>query len=141
MEVLFKFISGALASLAALLCPIAPLVVTAALFVIVDFITGVVASRAEARREGRKWWFESRKAWRTLLKLGFVAVAIVMTWLLDYHIVGFLHLNLANLFTGFICGVELWSFLENAASISRSPLFEWLGRWVRRHIDSKVDGK
>lgn len=141
MEVLFKFISGALASLAALLCPIAPLVITAALFVIVDFITGVVASRAEARREGRKWWFESRKAWRTLLKLGFVAVAIVMTWLLDYHIVGFLHLNLANLFTGFICGVELWSFLENAASISRSPLFEWLGRWVRRHIDSKVDGK
>lgn len=141
MEVLFKFISGALASLAALLCPIAPLVVTAALFVIVDFITGVVASRAEARREGRKWWFESRKAWRTLLKLGFVAVAIVMTWLLDYHIVGFLHLNLANLFTGFICGVELWSFLENAASISRSPLFEWLGRWVRRHIDSRVDGK
>ena len=68
MEVLFKFISGALASLAALLCPIAPVVVTAALCVIVDFITGVVASRAEARREGRKWWFESRKAWRTLLK-------------------------------------------------------------------------
>ena len=141
MEILFKLISGVISAIAGLLCPIAPLVVTAASFVIIDFITGVLASRAEARREGREWWFESRRAWRTLLKLGFVAIAIVMTWVLDYHIVGFLHLNLANIFTGFICGVELWSFLENAASISRAPLFEWLGRWVRRHIDKGVDGK
>jgi hypothetical protein len=104
----------------------------------VDFITGVIASRAEARREGREWWFESRKAWRTVIKAGFVAIALVMMWVLDYHVLEFMHLNMAKLFTGFVCGVELWSFLENAATISRAPLFEWMSRWVKRRVEREV---
>jgi hypothetical protein len=104
----------------------------------VDFITGVIASHAEARREGREWWFESRKAWRTVIKAGFVAIAIVMMWVLDYHVLEFMNLNMAKLFTGFVCGVELWSFLENAATISRAPLFEWMSRWVKRRVEREV---
>ena len=141
MEILFKYVSGMIAAIAALLCPIAPLIVAATLFIFVDFITGIIASRAEARREGRDWWFESRRAWRTVAKLGFVLTAIVLIWIIDLHILSFMSLNLANIFTGFVCGVELWSFLENASSISRAPLFEWLGRWVKRRIDSGVEGK
>ncbi len=138
MEVLFRYFSAFVASLCGLLCPIAPLITTATLFIVVDFITGVVASRAEARREGRRWWFESRKAWRTVIKAGFVAIAIVMMWVLDYHVLEFMHLNMAKLFTGFVCGVELWSFLENAATISRAPLFEWMSRWVKRRVEREV---
>jgi phage-related holin len=126
------------ASLCGLLCPIAPLITTATLFIVVDFITGVIASHAEARREGREWWFESRKAWRTVIKAGFVAIAIVMMWVLDYHVLEFMNLNMAKLFTGFVCGVELWSFLENAATISRAPLFEWMSRWVKRRVEREV---
>ena len=113
-------------------------ITTATLFIVVDFITGVIASRAEARREGREWWFESRKAWRTVIKAGFVAIAIVMMWVLDCHVLEFMHLNMAKLFTGFVCGVELWSFLENAATISRAPLFEWMSRWVKRRVEREV---
>ena len=138
MEVLFRYFSAFVASLCGLLCPIAPLITTATLFIVVDFITGVVASHAEARREGRRWWFESRKAWRTVIKAGFVAIAIVMMWVLDYHVLEFMNLNMAKLFTGFVCGVELWSFLENAATISRAPLFEWLSRWVKRRVEREV---
>lgn len=138
MEVLFRYFSAFVASLCGLLCPIAPLITTATLFIVVDFITGVVASHAEARREGREWWFESRKAWRTVIKAGFVAIAIVMMWVLDYHVLEFMHLNMAKLFTGFVCGVELWSFLENAATISRAPLFEWMSRWVKRRVEREV---
>ena len=138
MEVLFRYFSAFVASLCGLLCPIAPLITTATLFIVVDFITGVVASRTEARREGREWWFESRKAWRTVIKAGFVAIAIVMMWVLDYHVLEFMHLNMAKLFTGFVCGVELWSFLENAATISRAPLFEWMSRWVKRRVEREV---
>lgn len=138
MEVLFRYFSAFVASLCGLLCPIAPLITTATLFIVVDFITGVVASHAEARREGRRWWFESRKAWRTVIKAGFVAIAIVMMWVLDYHVLEFMHLNMAKLFTGFVCGVELWSFLENAATISRAPLFEWMSRWVKRRVEREV---
>ena len=138
MEVLFRYFSAFVASLCGLLCPIAPLITTATLFIVVDFITGVVASRAEARREGREWWFESRKAWRTVIKAGFVAIAIVMMWVLDYHVLEFMNLNMAKLFTGFVCGVELWSFLENAATISRAPLFEWMSRWLKRRVEREV---
>ena len=138
MEVLFRYFSAFVASLCGLLCPIAPLITTATLFIVVDFITGVIASHAEARREGREWWFESRKAWRTVIKAGFVAIAIVMMWVLDYHVLEFMNLNMAKLFTGFVCGVELWSFLENAATISRAPLFEWMSRWVKRRVEREV---
>ena len=45
-----------------------------------------------------------------------------------------MQLNVARLFMGFTCGVELWSFLENAAQLSDAPLFHWLRRYVRRRI-------
>ena len=121
-----------------MLCPVSPLVTAALLFIAIDFVTGIAASRAVARREGSEWRIESRKAWRTVFKAGFVALAIVMMWVIDSAILDFMHLNLAKLFTGFVCGVELWSFLENAAAISGSPLFEWMGRWVKRRMGEEV---
>jgi phage-related holin len=121
-----------------MLCPVSPLVTTALLFIAIDFVTGIAASRAVARREGSEWRIESRKAWRTVFKAGFVALAIVMMWVIDSAILDFMHLNLAKLFTGFVCGVELWSFLENAAAISGSPLFELMGRWVKRRMGEEV---
>lgn len=141
MAALYKYISAVVLSLCGLLCPIAPLIAATTLFMVIDFITGILASRVVARREGQMWWFESRKAWRTVAKAGFVAVAIVMMWIIDHHLLQFMQLNLANLFAGFVCGVELWSFLENAATISRSPLFDWLGRWVKRRVTKEVDNE
>ena len=75
-----------------MLCPIAPLIATALVFIAIDFVTGIMASRAVARREGRDWWVESRKAWRTIYKAGFTAVAIIMMWLIDHVLLGFLNI-------------------------------------------------
>lgn len=130
-----RYVSGIVAALASMLAPVAPLVAAAVGFITVDFISGVMASHAVARRKGRKWYFESRLAWRTVVKLGFVAVAIVMAWIIDNCLLEFMHLKLAQLFTGFTCGVELWSFLENAAEVSEAPLFKRLGRIVHRRIE------
>ena len=138
MEALFKYFSGLTVAFAALLCPITSVIVTALSFILVDFVTGVCASRAVARREARTWWFESRKAWRTINKLCFVVTGIVMTWLVDSLVLEFMELHLANIFTGFVCGVELWSFVENASIISQSSLFEWLGRWIKRRLGREV---
>lgn len=139
MEVLFRYFSAVVASLCGLFCPIAPLIAIATLFITIDFVTGIIASRAVAKREGREWWFESRKAWRTILKAGFVAIAIVMMWIMDNHVLEFMHLNMAKLFTSFVCGVELWSFLENASAISCSPLFQWMSRWVKHRVEREVE--
>lgn len=132
METSYRIFSGAAAALGALVAPIAPLVLCAIAFIGADFVTGVAANRTVVRRAGRKWYFESRKAWRTAVKLSLVITAITLAGLIDTCIFGSLSLNLARLFTGFVCGVELWSFLENCAQFSDTPLFRGLQRCVRR---------
>jgi len=122
----------------ALCAPIGPLVACAVIFISIDFFSGVAADRAVARREGRAWYFESRRAWRTVLKLGLAITAIAMAWLIDSCVLDFMRLNIARLFTGFMCGVELWSFLENAAQLSEAPLFRFLRRYVRRRIGKEA---
>ena len=73
MEALYRWVSGLAAAGAALLAPAAPLVVCAVLFIGVDFVTGTAADYAAARRAGLPWRFESRKAWRTVVKLALAA--------------------------------------------------------------------
>lgn len=131
----------ALVGMISLFAPIAPLVGCALIFVAVDFVTGVAASRARARRNGEKWYFESHEAWRTVLKLGFVVIAIAMSWMVERYVLDFMSLNLAKIFTGFTCAVEFWSFLENASQLSESPMFVWLKRYVRRRIRKEVEGE
>lgn len=138
MVILSKYVSGIVAALIALLCPITPLIITATFFVAIDFLTGILASYVAAKNSGQKWRLESRKAWRTVYKLCFIVTGIVMTWLVDSLVLGFMELNLANLFTGFVCGVELWSFVENAATISQSKLFKWLSRWIMSKLRKEV---
>lgn len=138
METLYRFFSGVVAGLAALFAPIGPLIFTTMLFIGIDFVAGVAADRATARREGRLWYFESYKAWRTVVKLALALTAIVMAWLIDRCVLDFMQLNLARMLAGFTCGVELWSFLENAAQLSEAPLFQWLRRYVKRRIGKEV---
>ena len=139
MEDLYRFFSSAALSLLALFAPIQPLICCALCFIAIDFVSGVAASRATAKREGRGWYFESREAWRTLYKTGFVVVAIGMMWTLESCVLDFVNLNMTKLFTGFICSVEMWSFLENAAQLSDAPLFEWMRKYLHRRIDRQID--
>ena len=137
METLYRYVSGAAAGIAGLFAPAGPLITTTLLFIVMDFLSGVAADRA-ARRAGRAWYFESRKAWRTVAKAALVLTAIAMAWLLDTCVLDFLQLNVARLFAGFTCGVELWSFLENAAQLSDAPFFLRMRRYVRRRIGKEV---
>ena len=127
METLYRYVSGAAAGIAGLFAPAGPLIATTLLFIVMDFLSGVAA-----------WYFESRKAWRTVAKAALVLTAIAMAWLLDTCVLDFLQLNVARLFAGFTCGVELWSFLENAAQLSDAPFFLRMRRYVRRRIGKEV---
>ena len=119
--------------------PVRPLVCCAVLFIAIDFVTGVLADRRAAREEGRKWYFESGEAGRTVRKAGFVIIAIAMSWLLESCVLDFMDLHLTRMFTGFVCGVELWPFLENAAQLSDAMLFGWLRRYVHRRIKNELE--
>lgn len=135
MENFIKYAFGVLASIFGLLAPIQPLILCAVIFIGVDFITGVIASRKRAKRACEPWGFESGKAWMTVVKLGFVMAGIILAWMIDTYILVFMTLNLANIFTGFVCGVEFWSYLENAAEVSNHPVF----RGLRKVMKSKME--
>lgn len=141
MEALFRFFSGLLSGLASLFAPIAPTVVCALLFVAADFVSGVAADRAQTRRKHGKWYFSSHEAWHTVFKAGFLVISISLCWVLEVFVLDFMTLNITKLFAGFACGVELWSFLENASQLSDAPLFVWLKRYVRRRIGREADNE
>lgn len=138
MEALCRYISGGVAALVALFAPVVPLVWCVTGFILFDFVTGVVASFREARRGGREWFFESCVAWRTIEKLGFTIVALGMAYVIDTMMLDFMQLHLTKLFAGFVCGVEMWSFLENACRISSSPLLRYIRRYVRHSLTKKL---
>lgn len=139
METILKYCTGAVTAVLSLLAPIQGLIICAMIFITIDFVTGIMASYKRAGRTGTEWGFESAKAWTTVYKLGFVMAGIVLAWLIDYCILDFMNLRLAKIFTGFVCGVEFWSYLENAAEISNHPLFRKLGRVLRRKFDKEMD--
>lgn len=135
---MYRVINGIVLGFAALFAPIQPVVMCALSFILVDFVTGVVASRCEARRRGEAWYFSSHEAWRTIRKAGFVMLTIGMCWLIECCILNFITLNLTRTIAGAICGVEMWSFLENASVLSDAKLFEWLRKYVKRKVEREI---
>lgn len=125
-----RLISGSVAALLGVIAPFQNMVLCVITFIAIDFITGILASYNRYKELGKanKWRFESIKAWRTIYKLVFALIAVVLTWIMQEHIIPFWDLKLVNIVTGFICGVEFWSFLENAADISHYKGFLWLKR-------------
>ena len=89
MEALYRYFSGCAAALVALFSPAMPIVWCVVGFILFDFVTGVAASLAEARRSGERWYFESREAWRTVEKLGFTVVTLCMTYVIDVVVLDF----------------------------------------------------
>ena len=141
-----KALAGVLAGFAAVFVDnLLPLFVTVTVFELVDFVTGCIKSGVVAKRQGKKFAFESVKAWRTIYKYVFLLIGIVLCEMLDHTVALEGRLRFANYFTGFACGVEFWSFLENAAIISDHPLFRWLRKFMKFKVEETtglvIDGK
>ena len=138
MEAMYRYANGVLMGLMALFAPIKPIVLCALAFILVDFVTGVAASRCEAKQRGEVWYFSSHEAWHTIHKAGFVLLTIAMSWLIEYCVLDFIRLNLTRIIAGAICGVEMWSFLENASVLSDTKLFRWLRNYVKRKVEKEI---
>lgn len=114
-----------------------PLLIAVFIFEIVDFITGVMKSYAVAKRENKHFAFESVKAWRTIYKFVFIVIGIILAEILDSTLCD-TRLRFADYFAAFVCGVEFWSFLENAAEISQHPIFRWLKKFMKTKVESEL---
>lgn len=115
-----------------------PLFLMATVFEFIDFITGVIKSATIAKRKKEKFCFESVKAWRTIYKYIFILLGILMAEMLDMTLAVETRLRFANYFTAFCCGVEFWSFLENAAVISNHPVFRWLRKFMKMKVEDQI---
>ena len=138
MEALYRCANAVVLGVAALFAPIRPVVLCALSFILIDFVTGVIASRCEAKRRSEKWYFSSHEAWRTIRKAGFVLLTIAMSWMIESCVLNFVTLNLTRIIAGAICGVEMWSFLENASVLSDAKLFAWLRNYVKRKVENEI---
>ena len=138
MEATYRFINGMVVAFAALFAPIREVVICALLFILIDFVTGILASRAEAKSRGERWFFSSREAWRTIRKAGLVLLTISMCWLVECCVLNFVALHITRIVAGAICGVEMWSFLENASVLSDRKLFMWLRNYVKRKVEHEM---
>ena len=114
-----------------------PLFIAVIVFEVVDFVTGCIKSYVVAKRNGETFAFESVKAWRTIYKVVFILIGIVLAEMLDATITT-TRFSFANWFTAFCCGVEFWSFLENAAVISDHPVFRWLRKFMKEKVEDKT---
>lgn len=136
-----RIISGTIATmLSSLFESLMPLFVTVLIFEVIDFGTGVWKSVVVARRKKAKFAFESVKAWRTIYKVVFIFIGIYLSALLSDTILPNGHeMQLAKYFTGFACGVEFWSFLENAAEISNHKVFRLLKKVMKNKVDNALE--
>ena len=135
---ILKIILGAFGSAVAFFTPIHPLIILVFIFVGIDFITGVLASHKRARRERRKWAFSSERARSTVWKTVFYVAGVMLVWSIEKYVLTFVTLHLAKVFAGFVLGVELFSFLENAADISDHPAFRWLRKFTAKELKDKT---
>ena len=134
-----KILAGVLAGFLSLFVEnLLPLFITVTVFEAVDFVTGVIKSYVVAKRTKQRFAFESVKAWRTIYKYVFILIGIVLAEMLDQAIANETRLRFANYFTAFCCGVEFWSFLENAAVISGHPLFRWLRKFMKFKLEDEM---
>ena len=115
-----------------------PLFVAVIVFEVMDFVTGCIKSAVVSKRKGGKFAFESVKAWRTIYKFVLILIGIVLAELLDQTFGNDGRLKLANYFTAFCCGVEFWSFLENAAVICDHPIFRMLKKVMREKTEDAI---
>ena len=138
MGTLLKWIMAVVGSLLSLFAPVTPLVLCALIFVMIDFVMGILAGRKRAARQHKDWYFSSDKAWKTVIKLTCIVVGIGMCHLIDTQILDFMNLHLAKLFTGMVCGIEMWSYLENAMEISDAPVFRSLQKYVGKKMKDEV---
>jgi len=114
-----------------------PLMIAVIVFEIIDFVTGCWKSAVVSKRKGEHFAFESVKAWRAIYKFVFILIGLFLAEILDATLCEE-RLRFANYFAAFVCGVEFWSFLENAAIISKHPIFRWLKQFMKTKVEDEL---
>jgi hypothetical protein len=114
-----------LTAIAAYFSPVLPVIIAALVFSLTDFITGILAARKKAIKEGKKnWseWWESSKMQKKIFDLVFYLLAIILAFYFEKLFLEFITFQLSKLVAFVILSVEFWSNMENLSVITGLPL-------------------
>lgn len=110
-------------------------------FIIADFYFGYrLSQKVKKENPGAisSGKLESCKWWHTIIKGKDAAIFIALTYLADQFIFRWETPVCALTVTGFICGAEFWSMLENKAYLSDTKWAVWLRKYVRNKAEKHL---
>ena len=126
------FTSGAIMAITAYFAPCQGVVYVAIGAVLLDFLTGIIASLIE------KKGIKSSKLWKTLFKLFFVTMFIMLLYSIDTE---FKMIEIHRVVAWLIVGFEAWSILENMARITDHKIFRILKKFMEDKIEQQTGVK
>lgn len=119
-------------SLMAFFEPIEILVLWMLIFIVSDMITGIHASLTEGNP------IQSCKMQKTVHKFLLYSMTIVLLEGLDRYLFDLMDLHLANIGATIICGIELWSIMENCYRITGNRVFKVLTQFTLKRIKDET---
>lgn len=126
-------LSGTMGWLSTFFAPIWTVIIVVWVFILIDAILG---TRVSITRGGK---FESRRLWSTLKKFGNCAMIISCCYLMDTEILKSIDMHLVEAFSGIVCGVELWSMIENLQAIDPTGPWKIFSKFIRSKGEKYLD--
>lgn len=108
--------------------PIEILILWMLIFIVSDMITGIHASLTEGGH------IQSCKLQKTVHKFLLYAMTIILLEGLDKYLFDLMDLHLANIGATIICGIELYSILENCYRVTGNAAFRILTQFTLKKI-------
>ena len=117
-----------IASLASFFEPVSVVILWMLIFIFADMLAGMYASLKEGKH------LESHKMQKTVVKVITYSTSIVLLHGLDTYMVTFMECGLAKIGATIICGIELYSILENFYRATGNEVFKVLTRFTLNKI-------
>lgn len=102
------------------------------IFIACDFITGISASIKERKP------ITSNAMSRTIKKLLMYTMVIVLVHAIDKDMLVIVDLGLAKICATIICGIELFSILENCYRLTGNKVFKILTQFTLKKIEEET---
>lgn len=115
-------------ALASFFEPVGVILLWMLIFVLVDMISGMYASLKEGTH------LESRRMQKTVIKAIMYSTCIILLHGLDSEIITFMDCGLAKFGATIICGIELYSVLENFYRATGNKVFKILTTFTLNKI-------
>lgn len=121
-----------IASIGAFFEPLGVVLLWMLIFIMADMFAGMYASLKEGKH------LESHKMQKTIVKIITYSTSIILLHGLDTYMITFIDCGLAKIGATIICGIELYSILENFYRATGNEVFRVLTKFTLKKIEDST---